>query len=127
MPSLRLLVGPLLLLLTSTAFACIQGHHLPRVRPAFHTLISLPAVVPEKLNFSAPPLEPLRLQLAQEKTQSLPTVSESDARVVYTKLVAAFEAKPPGTATAEETIDYAASLIFLGRPPDAIPVLLTLE
>lgn len=113
--------------------ACIQGVHF---HPAKPTALRPPPIVaalsPEKPQLALPGLAPIGLPgLTAAETAAAPAPKMPDAgddeRAEFERYARAHEARPAGTATADETTDYAVALLRLGRIAEAIAVLEALE
>jgi|GEM_PF-2745871 len=99
------------------AFGCIQGRFIN----------DIPALRPAKIDLSSRFSSHVDVKIDGTETKILIPTAEERAEALSKQTVAAYEAKLPGTATSEEMNDYAASLIFLKRPAEAIPILVALE
>lgn len=115
LPSLTALIA---LSLPVGAIACIQGKGLPMVRPPLPSMTLPPLTTPAKVEVALDP-----------KGAAQPHTSEAAARETYLEIIKSHEARPANgvPAPADDTINYSASLIFVGRAADAIPVLTALE
>lgn len=127
--SVMLLPKSLLLLLglPAAAVACIQGYHLPPVESDFVPAVVRPERVKPNLDFPPITLAPSDVKLARPSITFNVPLTELQAQQAYRQIVADYQAKPAGTATVEETTDYAAALVFMRRAEAAIPVLVALE
>lgn len=101
---------------SNSLLGCIQGKQFndPILRP---TKIDLSSRFPSHVQVKIP------TGAIKERT---PTPEET-AEELSRKTIAEYEQKAPGTATVDEINDYAASLIYVKRPVNAIPVLVALE
>ena len=139
-----------------TATACIQGYHLPPGKrlvvpvPADANIaarrfeprkIELPAsgdliaavkteIAVPKLEVSAIDFAPIPVFSGQPATGKRPEMSATtrEPLAAYARIVREFETRPARAAASfEDTTDYGVALIYLGRPAQAIAVLLALE
>lgn len=113
--SLALLV--LVFLSPVPLLACIQGKHIDdALRP------------PKKIDLASAFPSRVDLKIAGDgDTSAAKPTPEERAEHLSRQIVSAYGQKPPAAVTAEDTNDYAASLIYLKRPAEAIPVLVALE